>query len=324
MPSSLRAVKRTGLSRLEAVVACSIFSIIVVLLIHWILKARESARQDVCRYNMKQIGQALHNYHDAMSMFPPGFVFSPVDGPRSGWNGFGWQALTLPYIDASPLYNKLNFSVSIWDSENRPVHLLSYSQFYPTYLCPSSDTKDEPLAIKGELLEPLTLGRSHYVGNAGQVRPWNAAMPSSDWSDVATGILFRNSSTSIKDIEAGMTNTVFVGEASAGADRTWVGVIPRTRNCLPSEGKGEVAPDCDDAATFVLFTSGTAEDGGVFVPAAESVRVNQLSSAHPSGSLLLMADGAVRMVHWGLDSQLWSWLCDRRRKKPSKDWDLSL
>lgn len=320
----MRSSKRTGLSRLEAIVACSIFSIIVVLLIHWILWAREYARYDVCHSHLYSIGLALHNYHDAMQVFPPGFVSDPVDGPHSGWNGFGWQAGILPYVEASPLYNQLNFSVPIWDSGNRPVHLLSYSQFYPTYLCPSSATKDEPLTIKGELLEPLTLGRSHYVGNAGQVRPWNAAMPSSDWSDVATGVLFRNSSIRIKDIEAGMTNTVFVGEDSAGANRTWVGVIPHVRNCLPRTAKGETKPDCDHAASFVLFTSGTMEDGGVFVPAAESVRVNQLASPHPAGSILLMADGSVRMVHWGMNAQLWSWLCDRRRKDPDKDWDLSL
>ncbi|MCC7424682.1 MAG: DUF1559 domain-containing protein [Planctomycetaceae bacterium] len=314
---------RAGLTRLEMVVVSSVLALGAVLAVHWILTARENARQTQCRNHLRQIGLALHNYHDSMSTFPPGFISDPTDGPLTNWNGFGWQASTLPYIDASPLYNQLNFSVPIWHNDNRRTLLQRNALFYNCYLCVSSKTVGETLTLKGELTEAVTFGRSHYVGNAGQVPPWSAVEPSKDWSDVATGVLYRNSKVAIKDIEGGTSNTVLVGEDSNGANHTWVGVLPHTRNCLPNTVQRQREPDCDGPATFVLFTSGSVDSGGIFPPTRESIRVNQLASAHPEAGHVVMADGAVRRVAAGMDSQLWSWLCDRRLKELRDDWDAS-
>ncbi|MDX1967040.1 MAG: DUF1559 domain-containing protein [Planctomycetaceae bacterium] len=98
-------MKRRGFTLIELLVVIAIIAVLIALLLPAVQQAREAARRTQCRNNLKQLGLALHNYHDNYLMFPPANVASSV----GGW-GVSWYIRILPYLDQSPLYSNLTFS----------------------------------------------------------------------------------------------------------------------------------------------------------------------------------------------------------------------
>ncbi len=95
-------MNQRGLTRIELSVVLAVLTVMAVLLLPAIQRARESARRSQCKDHLKQIGLALYNYHDTfITRFPPGYVMS-VDGVYHGWS---WEVMMQPYMDASPFYN---------------------------------------------------------------------------------------------------------------------------------------------------------------------------------------------------------------------------
>jgi prepilin-type N-terminal cleavage/methylation domain-containing protein len=129
--------RRSGFTLIELLVVIAIIAILIALLLPAVQQAREAARRSQCRNNLKQIGLALHNYHDAHNMFPRLAYAKPNPGnPTWGdlpWEGFGPHTMILPYIDQAPAYNRLNFSVSMTNSPNVEIS----RELMNAYLCPS-------------------------------------------------------------------------------------------------------------------------------------------------------------------------------------------
>jgi type II secretory pathway pseudopilin PulG len=320
---SRRKSSRSGFALLECVIVLIIIVLSAALFLPATRSGRQAARRTQCKNNLKQIGLALHNYLDNFQVFPPGYVSGPIGTESSapivdGPSGFAWQSSILPYLDQGPQYNRINFNIPSWDPRQQPTVSASLS----VYLCPSASNRESSVLLRRhDLGEPVTYGRSHYVGNAGKVAPWLLSRPAEDWNEVASGILFRNSAICVKDIHAGTSNTVMVGEASVGANRTWAGIIPGVLSCLPSQELTD-GSNCDAAATYVLFTSGTKETGGIRTPNASPRTVNQLASEHQGITHALLGDGAVRAVADKIAPDLWSRLCDRNDpgSKQNADW----
>jgi len=109
-------------------VVIAIIAILIALLLPAVQQAREAARRSQCKNNLKQMGLALHNYHDAHKVFP-------ISHGDTG-NSFGWRSLVLPYIDQAPLYNQINFSGNIVDAGNLAVAQTPMT----VYRCPSDPT----------------------------------------------------------------------------------------------------------------------------------------------------------------------------------------
>ncbi len=107
-PRSLR--RSAGFTLIELLVVIAIIAILVALLLPAVQQAREAARRSSCKNNLKQLGLAVHNYHDTYRVLPPGYVTqeNSVDaggnGPRSGW---AWNAYILPFMEQGPLYDIL-------------------------------------------------------------------------------------------------------------------------------------------------------------------------------------------------------------------------
>src|SRR6056297_53414 len=89
-----------GFTLIELLVVIAIIAVLVALLLPAVQQAREAARRSSCKNNLKQIGVALHNYHDTFSALPPGYIARNVSatamaGMESG-PGFAWGTMLLP------------------------------------------------------------------------------------------------------------------------------------------------------------------------------------------------------------------------------------
>ncbi|WP_417393109.1 DUF1559 domain-containing protein [Gimesia sp.] len=117
--------KNRGFTLIELLVVIAIIAILIALLLPAVQQAREAARRSQCKNNLKQLGLATHNYHDSHNVFP-------ISHGDTG-NSFGWRALILPYVDQSPLYNKINFNGNIVDAGNLEVAQTPLNLYH----CPS-------------------------------------------------------------------------------------------------------------------------------------------------------------------------------------------
>lgn len=131
-PESNPAPLKSGfkLTLIKVLAVAAIVCVVIALLMPATRRARPAARRTQCKNNLKQIGLALHNYHDVYGSFPPAFT---VDS--NGMPLHSWRTLILPFIDQRPLYDKIDLSKP-W---NDPANAEVYEQKIPGYLCPSTD-----------------------------------------------------------------------------------------------------------------------------------------------------------------------------------------
>ncbi len=157
-----RVLRRRGFTLIELLVVIAIIAILIALLLPAVQQAREAARRSTCKNQLKQLGLAIHNYHDTYKMVPFGSSINGGPGPRhSGYMGM------LPYIDQAPLYqliatggtrvanngstNYPPFGASPWDGNYAP-NLITL----PVLQCPSD--QDPP---------GVTMGKTNYMFSRG-------------------------------------------------------------------------------------------------------------------------------------------------------------
>ncbi len=129
---------RRGFTLVELLVVIAIIGILIALLLPAVQAAREAARRAQCTNNLKQLGLAIHNYHDTHKTLPMNNRPIPP-GSYPGRNGFSWIATSLPYLEQGPLYDQLDFRVPLIDStvsDNRSL----VEEPIDTLLCPSDPT----------------------------------------------------------------------------------------------------------------------------------------------------------------------------------------
>ncbi len=307
---------RFGFTLVELLVVIAIIGILIALLLPAVQAAREAARRSQCTNNMKQIGLALHNYHDVHKRFPPAYVIQPGGGgvhgapdaaTRDAGPGWAWGALILPYMEQSPLHDAIDFNLPCWHAVNEEETQTELGG----YLCPSASGVDDLCPVKdpsGQTLDEF--GRSCYVAIVGQEEPWGYAQD--DYSNIADGPLYRNSRTRAADIRDGLSNTMFVGEHHPSlADKTWVGVVPGA----VVEGKGPDAfPNQEAAATLVQAHTGPSsfETPPVIHGPNSPLRMAcGVDADHPGGANVLYGDGSVHFISETINQQTWAGLATR-------------
>ena len=216
-PEISRSRLRSGFTLIELLVVIAIISVLISLLLPAVQSAREAARRINCFNNLKQLGIALHNYHDAVQAFPPGYVSSQSPGSNPVYDGndtgagWAWGSLILPQMEQDPIYHAINFSLSVAYPANDTASTMRIS----TYLCPSDDTRQlvsvypfYPSVYPPPGATPVDqVAGSNYVGmfGIGEI----GSHPGG-----GEGCFFRNSRVTVASITDGTSQTIAIGERS--------------------------------------------------------------------------------------------------------------
>jgi prepilin-type N-terminal cleavage/methylation domain-containing protein len=281
-----RPPARAGFTLIELLVVIAIVAVLVGMLLPAVQKVREAAARARCTNNLKQLGLALHNYHDAEGRFPqayneywnlsePGDLPEPPD-PRLR---LSWAALILPYIEQQNLR-----AAGQAQAQRAPVGL-----FY----CPSD----------GRPPEPSDGGNFKYVGDRFGLT-WYLAVEASryergpsttnlnlEFGGPRDGVLVRNGATRLTDVLDGTSGTLLLGERppSPAPDLDW----------------GWWAWSAYDSTLAVTETRGMLRTG-CKLPAGygpgrptDPCDAHHFWSHHPGGGLWAFADGSVRFIRYG-------------------------
>jgi prepilin-type N-terminal cleavage/methylation domain-containing protein len=214
-------VKRAkkGFTLIELLVVIAIIAVLVALLLPAVQQAREAARRSSCKNNLKQIGLALHNYHEQANTFPPGWVgvgdgvratpfIDPGAGAGATPSAWGWAVPILGNFEQGSLGRKMNVKGPHADTVNDA----QVQSILTSFRCPS-DVGDSQLPN----ITNRTQGTSNYPGNFGVGMPFNkagAATPAAQGTDPrrCQGLFGPNTRIRIRDIKDGTTNVLAVGE----------------------------------------------------------------------------------------------------------------
>jgi prepilin-type N-terminal cleavage/methylation domain-containing protein/prepilin-type processing-associated H-X9-DG protein len=282
-------VCRRAFTLIELLVVIAIVGVLVALLLPAVQAAREAARRLQCANNLKQIGLALHVYHDAIGTFPPGYLSTPGrDGGNDG-PGWGWAAMILPGLGHAPVFDAVNFGLPIESPANQTGRQVALGEF----ACPSDASYRPRFTVVDYTATPTEPGRplcdvgaSNYVGSFGLGDPMD--IPGRDFGE---GLFFRNRPVGLRDVRDGASQTLAVGERSHNLSRpTWTGAVTGSSvPVLELQDSLEIFPA--GGAALVLAYPG--DSPGLNARPADAA---SYWSRHPGGAQFLMADGGVRFV----------------------------
>tara|TARA_R110002111_G_scaffold1162_4_gene8231 strand:+ start:12926 stop:13876 length:951 start_codon:yes stop_codon:yes gene_type:complete len=305
--------RKRGFTLIELLVVIAIIAILIALLLPAVQQAREAARRSSCKNNMKQLGLALHNYHDVFQKLPSG------NGNAWGvWTGNGdhggWLSRLLPYVDQSPLYNSLDPNdVSI---STTPDGKLVYEQVIPMFLCPSDEGESFWLdsqnysgqkraasnysASMGSQNNSPCGTHNNWFGNGSALRSEDIKLSLNDLSGV---IANTNVSARIRDITDGTSNTIALGE-----------VRPRCSNHVRN---GWLASNSLYTGTGVAINFNTCENApgtgtGCNQHKGQWGASQGFKSIHSGGCHFVLCDGSVRFISENIDMVNYQRLGDRR------------
>jgi prepilin-type N-terminal cleavage/methylation domain-containing protein/prepilin-type processing-associated H-X9-DG protein len=132
--------KRRAFTLIELLVVIAIIAVLIALLLPAVQAAREAARRSQCTNNLKQIGLAMHNYHQSIDRFPQGKSESAFTVPYTAYAGWGeWsaQAMMLPYMEQTTIYNAINFSMNSLQGTLGVANITASTRVINSFTCPS-------------------------------------------------------------------------------------------------------------------------------------------------------------------------------------------
>jgi prepilin-type N-terminal cleavage/methylation domain-containing protein/prepilin-type processing-associated H-X9-DG protein len=306
-------VRQRGFTLIELLVVIAIIAILIALLLPAVQQAREAARRTQCKNNLKQLGLALHNYHDVFNGF--GFRMGGTntnDAVNGNWGRLSGMVGLLPYFDQAPLYNQIMGQLTIsgvtypangpapWQTAYTP-----WTAIIPGLLCPS-DTTHVNSADK--------IGNCSYVFSAGDSTNVNATNP--------RGVFGVNSKANFRDFADGSSNTFMMAERMFPTTTNDVAnVIWGTNYTIPNDCRATYNRTTRQYVTGAPHQSSGDRwtDGGASYMAFNTILpINSpscawnnhdaqngfysASSRHTGGCHAVMGDGSVRFISENIDT----------------------
>ncbi len=306
MPGWVRV--RRAFTLIELLVVVAIIAILIGLLLPAVQKVREAAARSQCQNNLKQLGLALHSFHDANNVFPAsGWTIAGPGNPAGKY--VGWRPLTAPFIEQENLQKLYKFNFNWWEDTNPTVAAVPVK----TYRCPSAPDRSVTSAIAKSPRPAMTfanpLGQTDYEAIMG-VQP-SSIDPVLYHSGNRYSVMYRNSATHFTDVSDGTSATIVVVEAGG---RPVVYRNGREQSALSNDqGIGWA----DSEGPFSL--DGASADGseeGCTPAAGCNVAMNRKNdnepySFHTGGANCLFADGHVQFVRESVPLLTFAALCTR-------------
>lgn len=317
-----------GFTLIELLVVIAIIAILIALLLPAVQQAREAARRTQCRNHLKQFGVAMHNYHEAHSMFPIGA--SARLGAVDVFVYANANALLLPYIEQAPLLQHYDMGAT-WRGQSPTLA----RTVIPMFLCPSSSSdavEHEPYFGSGGLNLPVgdEYAVTHYLYSKGLNDAWcyPRRIPPSE-----RGMFDINQSTRMRDLKDGSSSTFAMGEGDTAppschgpgctnlryshtgelqtSAQSWMAAESNYRSIVSGSGvvnTGMFGVTVDplnktpvtDTFAFVIGLNdcrGSWNDG----PHGTS----NFRSTHVGGGFFLMGDGATRFVAENINTDVY-------------------
>ena len=304
-----------GFTLIELLVVIAIIAVLIALLLPAVQQAREAARRTQCKNSLKQLGLALHNYHDTFKRFPLNRMGNRGvgnNGMTPGFGSLGWTAMLLPYIDQAPLYNTIDPTDQTASQPNRaiisgnPANVAARRRVIPAFLCASNP--QEPTIANGsgggdDWGSGLDGGRTDYFGNMGWMQAghrdcaqgiygygWPESVTAGEgttaWADAdmlqlplggCNGVIGWQGCIGIHQVSDGTSNTLAVIE-----DHHWI-------------NKSTPGSSQSDALWMGGYAIQSTKMPINWDPKGD-FRCDQWSSIHTGGAHGLLVDGSVRFV----------------------------
>tara|TARA_R110002095_G_scaffold204266_1_gene186854 strand:+ start:8034 stop:9020 length:987 start_codon:yes stop_codon:yes gene_type:complete len=310
---------RKGFTLIELLVVIAIIAILIALLLPAVQQAREAARRSSCKNNLKQLGIALHNYHETHSVFPPGWIVpqfmssggTPVASNDHRYVGHNpaWGIYLLPFLDLATLYNLQSFNSSDYQTYGHGGSFVSghgllqapnstnkLADTFAIFSCPSDTQFNKGTTING-------YGRSSYVSCRGNINNYGQATSMAPMP----GVFYTNSATRFRDITDGTSNTIALGEVSNNqysevdsnavleTGGAWGGFGIHKRYTMVSRNTNSTRPinlsSPDDTPPY------SSSDG--------------FGSMHTGGAHFTLCDGSVRFIGENVSISIYGHLGDR-------------
>ncbi|MBX6315212.1 MAG: DUF1559 domain-containing protein [Isosphaeraceae bacterium] len=319
------SARRRAFTLIELLVVIAIIGVLIALLLPAVQAAREAARRAQCTNNLKQLGLALHNYHDLHNGLPPGRIWTMLPNGKiptifSGTQNTTWFNLMLPMFEQGALANAFNFSLGAEgpDPSNPVAGFFANSTVGATkiaiFQCPSDLSRSFkiPTAYAGGALSGPTFTKGNYAVSWGNTNWQQAAIGSTPYMKSAFGHDGKISFASVTD---GLSTTTFVAEVLQGDTNDVRGMmwssVPgggsfmtrfapnQFRDYLNQVSGGDwlnQPPFCVSEPVLQLPCTGGAGDNQAFAGAR---------SRHPGGINMLMGDGSVRFLKNSVSQPIW-------------------
>ncbi len=312
----MTSTSRRGFTLIELLVVIAIIATLVAILLPAVQQAREAARRSTCKNNLKQIGLAIHNYHDIYSMLPAiSYEHEPIPGVNLGGDegrdaSYGWAVFLLPQLEQSALFDLLQPGAPerLSQAVNNPTKLAAMQKPVPVFRCPS-DAGPELNAHwtinngSGNNTQDVQLATSNYVGAAdeGSINrraPEGVFVPATK----VDGNIYQK--VGFKDVVDGLSNTIFIGERAyllRGSDLGAAVVFGHN-------GNADILNNGDYNNGFISVVAG----GGPLINTSALCGTScgnadgrqGFSSLHKGGAQFVMGDGAVRFISENVDDDL--------------------
>jgi prepilin-type N-terminal cleavage/methylation domain-containing protein/prepilin-type processing-associated H-X9-DG protein len=310
MVNTPKTTPRRGFTLIELLVVIAIIAILISLLVPAVQKAREAASRAQCANNLKNLGLAAHNYHDAQKRFPPGAVgpIGPSFPQYLQLKHHGLGIYLLPYLEQDAHFRQYRWDASWFDSPNQPI----VNTQLTIWQCPSAQAnriQDGSLPTVAPPPDPMFNGTAacgDYAGMggvdpglvlAGVIDPPGGPRDERGHYEGAFQI---NRSTRLTDFRDGASTTILMAECAGRPSHWHAGqLVP---NVWLSGGPW--------ASRNLLFGRGAASDGTAFYGrcAINCTNDREVYSFHSGGANVVFADGAVRFLNANLDIRIFACL----------------